>query len=138
MAQLKDLLVTGTSRFLGDIYGNLKGTADKAIADGNGNNIASTYVTNQKAVGSLALDNNSTITTKSIGGGAVGNPIVIADATDKVHGLMTATQYNKLKGIADNATRVLVDTTCNTGSGNAIANKTITTYVNDNALGSIK
>lgn len=51
---------------------------------------------------------------------------------------MTATQYNKLKGIADNATRVLVDTTCNTGSGNAIANKTITTYVNDNALGSIK
>lgn len=30
MAQLKDLIVTGASRFLGDIYGNLKGNADSA------------------------------------------------------------------------------------------------------------
>lgn len=50
MAQLKDLLVTGTSRFIGDIYGNLKGTADKAIADGNGKNIADTYATKATAL----------------------------------------------------------------------------------------
>ena len=30
MAQLKDLLVTGASRFLNDIYGNLKGNASSA------------------------------------------------------------------------------------------------------------
>ena len=30
MAQLKDLLVNGSSRFIGDIYGNLRGNADTA------------------------------------------------------------------------------------------------------------
>lgn len=32
MAQLKDLIVNGVSRFIGDIYGNLKGNADTATA----------------------------------------------------------------------------------------------------------
>ena len=30
MAQLKDLIVTGASRFIGNIYGTLKGNADTA------------------------------------------------------------------------------------------------------------
>lgn len=32
MAQLKDLIVTGASRFIGNIYGTLKGNADTATA----------------------------------------------------------------------------------------------------------
>ena len=40
MAQLNDLLVTGAARFVNQ----LNATADKAICDGNGSNIASTYM----------------------------------------------------------------------------------------------
>lgn len=40
MAQLNDLLVTGAARFINSI----SGTADKAVCDGNGSNIASTYM----------------------------------------------------------------------------------------------
>ena len=39
MAHLNDLIVNGVARFLGTV----KGTIEKAISDGNGNNIASTY-----------------------------------------------------------------------------------------------
>lgn len=47
MAQLKDLIVTGASRFLGNIYGTLKGNADtatKATQDSAGQQINTTYI----------------------------------------------------------------------------------------------
>ena len=47
MAQLKDLIVTGASRFLGNIYGTLKGNADtatKATQDSAGQQIDTTYI----------------------------------------------------------------------------------------------
>ena len=40
MAQLNDLIVSGSAKFVGTIYG----TVDKAISDQNGSNIASTYM----------------------------------------------------------------------------------------------
>ena len=49
MAHLKDLIVTGVSRFLGTVYaklfkGDLEGTATKAMNDSAGNKITSTYI----------------------------------------------------------------------------------------------
>lgn len=47
MAQIKDLIVTGASRFLGNIYGTLKGNADtstKATQDSAGQQINTTYI----------------------------------------------------------------------------------------------
>ena len=49
MAHLKDLIVTGVSRFLGTVYaklfkGDLEGTATKATNDSAGNKITSTYI----------------------------------------------------------------------------------------------
>ena len=47
MAQIKDLIVTGASRFLGNIYGTLKGNADtstKATQDSAGQQINKTYI----------------------------------------------------------------------------------------------
>lgn len=47
MAQIKDLIVTGASRFLGNIYGTLKGNADtstKATQDSTGQQINKTYI----------------------------------------------------------------------------------------------
>ncbi len=63
MAQLKDLIVSGVTRCLGKLYaselvGKLTGTADRAIADSNGDNIRNTYIKG------LSIDNatGSTIT----------------------------------------------------------------------------
>ena len=44
MAHLKDLIVSGVSRFLGTIYGNLVGLASNAKKDDKDQDIASTYV----------------------------------------------------------------------------------------------
>ena len=52
MAQLKDLIVNGPSRFIGDVYattftGNLNGNANsatKAVKDSDGNVIKNTYI----------------------------------------------------------------------------------------------
>lgn len=66
MAQLKDLIVNGPSRFIGDVYattftGNLKGNADsatKAVQDGDGNVIKNTYI---KVVSLESGTNNGTL-----------------------------------------------------------------------------
>lgn len=66
MAQLKDLIVNGPSRFIGDVYattftGNLSGNADsatKAIQDGDGNVIKNTYI---KVVSLGSGTNNGTL-----------------------------------------------------------------------------
>ena len=58
--------VTGdvTGNLTGDVTGNLTGTADKAIADGSGNNIANTYVTKSALASSVttATGNVTTLT----------------------------------------------------------------------------
>lgn len=66
MAQLKDLIVNGPSRFIGDVYattftGNLNGNANsatKAIQDGDGNVIKNTYI---KVVSLESGTNNGTL-----------------------------------------------------------------------------
>lgn len=66
MAQLKDLIVNGPSRFIGDVYattftGNLRGNANsatKAIQDGDGNVIKNTYI---KVVSLESGTNNGTL-----------------------------------------------------------------------------
>ena len=114
MAQLKDLLVNGVSRFVGSIYGAdakftgtvtankgifngqentgsetkpvywkdgapvaitsyegkaaTAGTADKAIQDGNGNNIVNTYLTKAAGVTSVAWDSTNKKLTETING----------------------------------------------------------------------
>lgn len=114
MAQLKDLLVNGVSRFVGSIYGSnatfsetvsankgifnnqentgsatlpvywkdgapvvitsyggkaaTAGTADKAIADGSGNNIVNTYLTKAAGVTNVAWDTTDNKLTKTING----------------------------------------------------------------------
>ena len=50
MAQLKDLLVTGDSRFLGHVYG----TISQATSDAIGNNIEQTYA--KKNVATATID----------------------------------------------------------------------------------
>ena len=54
MAQLKDLIVNGDTRFIGNVYGDLTGTAEKATKDASGNTITTTYATKtelQQAIG---------------------------------------------------------------------------------------
>lgn len=66
MAQLKDLIVNGPSRFIGDVYattftGNLNGNANsatKAVQDGDGNVIKNTYI---KVVSLESGTNNGTL-----------------------------------------------------------------------------
>ena len=52
MANLKDLIVTGSARVVGNIYG----TVTKAIADSSGNNIESTYVKKSDYLGFNLFD----------------------------------------------------------------------------------
>ena len=52
MANLKDLIVTGSARVVGKIYG----TVTKAIADSSGNNIESTYVKKSDYLGFNLFD----------------------------------------------------------------------------------
>ena len=66
MAQLKDLIVTGAARIIGNIYGNLKGNADtatKATQDGNGNNIVNTYATKTELSGKADKTGLATVAT---------------------------------------------------------------------------
>lgn len=44
MAHLKDLIVSGVTRFLGKVYGNLEGLASNAKKDDKDQNIANTYI----------------------------------------------------------------------------------------------
>ena len=58
MANLKDLIVSGPIRAISGVIGDLTGTADKALKDGNGNTITSYYVPTARTVNSKALSSN--------------------------------------------------------------------------------
>ena len=99
MAQLKDLIVTGATRVLGDLYansivGNVDGTAEKASKDGANNVINSTYLKDISLNSSGQLigtkGDNTTTTPITVSGS-------VDPATDSVAGKMklyTATGQN--------------------------------------------
>lgn len=84
MAQLNSLIVTGDSRFLNDINGNLRGNADtattattatKATQDESGNNIKASYAS------SISISDH-TITLKNKNGASLGTVTVPDNSTD--------------------------------------------------------
>ena len=99
MAQLKDLIVTGATRVLGDLYansivGDVDGTAEKASKDGANNVINSTYLKDISLNSSGQLigtkGDNTTTTPITVSGS-------VDPATDSVAGKMklyTATGQN--------------------------------------------
>ena len=101
MAQLKDLLVTGTARFLGNIYGNLKGTADKAIADSSGNNIEDTYSTKADTLKEVILSDDNVITFRKASEQTTHIKLKevtydVNDSTKSISGLMSPSDKAKL------------------------------------------
>lgn len=105
MAQLKDLIVTGASRFLGNIYGNLKGNADtatsatKATQDSAEQQINTTYIKGLSVSGKTITytkgnGNTGTITTQDT---------TYSNATTSAAGLMSSADKSKLDGIAAGA-----------------------------------
>lgn len=107
MAQLKDLIVTGTSRFLGNIYGTLKGNADtatKATQDSAGQQINTTYIKGLSVSGKTITytkgdGKTGTITTQDTN-------TTYSNATTSAAGLMSASDKTKLDGITASADSV--------------------------------
>lgn len=72
MAQLNNLLVTGSAKFLNTVTGNIDGnasTATKAAQDESGNNIKATYAASASISGNtltLKNKNNVTLSTATI------------------------------------------------------------------------
>ena len=111
MAQLNSLIVTGDSRFLNDINGNLRGNADtattattatKATQDESGNNIKASYAS------SISISDH-TITLKNKNGASLGTVTVPDNSTDNTKlplagGTMTGTLNCKANVYTDDYT----------------------------------
>lgn len=90
--------VTGTitaSKFSGPLTGNVTGTADKAVADGNGNNIVNTYVT-KSALASSVTTATGKVTTLTATDSTLTN-VTITGTTS----VPTANAGNSSKAIAN-------------------------------------
>ena len=89
--------VTGnlTGNVKGDLTGNVTGTADKAVADGDGNNIVNTYVT-KSALASSVTTGTGKITTLSATDSTLTNLTVTGQTT-----VPTANEGNSSKAIAN-------------------------------------
>lgn len=90
--------VTGTitaTKFSGPLTGNVTGTADKAVADGSGNNIASTYVTKSGLASSVTTATGK-VTTLTATDNTFTN-VTISGATS----VPTANAGNSSKAIAN-------------------------------------
>ena len=90
--------VTGTitaSKFSGPLTGNVTGTADKAIADGSGNNIVNTYVT-KSALASSVTTTTGKVTTLTATNNTFTN-VTITSTTS----VPTANAGNSSKAIAN-------------------------------------
>jgi hypothetical protein len=110
LAQLNSLIVTGDSRFLNDINGNLRGNADtattattatKATQDESGNNIKASYAS------SISISDH-TITLKNKNGASLGTVTVPDSTTDNTKlplagGTMTGTLNCKANVYTDAA-----------------------------------
>lgn len=105
MAQLKDLIVTGASRFLGNIYGTLKGNADtatKATHDSAGQPINTTYIKGLSASGKTITYTKGNGTTGTI----TTQDTTYSNATASAPGLMSKDDKAKLDGITASADAV--------------------------------
>lgn len=115
MAQLKDLIVTGASRFLGNIYGNLKGNADTATTSTKlgsssvGSGVkpiylnAGTATASSSTVGSSSLPvymSSGTITqcSTTLGVSITGNSATATKATQDGNGNTISSTYLPLAG----------------------------------------
>lgn len=90
--------VTGTitaTKFSGPLTGNVTGTADKAVADGSGNNIANTYVT-KSALASSVTTGTGKVTTLTATNNTFTN-VTITGTTS----VPTANAGNSSKAIAN-------------------------------------
>lgn len=90
--------VTGTitaSEFSGPLTGNVTGTADKAVADGDGNNIVNTYVT-KSALATSVTTATGEVTTLTATDSTLTNLTVTGQTT-----VPTANEGNSSKAIAN-------------------------------------
>ena len=89
--------VTGnlTGNVKGNLTGNVTGTADKAIADGNGNNIVNTYVA-KSSIATSVTTGTGNITTLTATDGTLTNLTVTGETT-----VPTANAGNSSKAIAN-------------------------------------
>lgn len=78
----------------GDVTGNVTGTADKAVADGNGNNIVNTYVTKSALASSVTTDTGK-VTTLTASDSTLTNLTVTGETS-----VPTANAGNSSKAIA--------------------------------------
>ena len=105
MAQLKDLIVTGASRFLGNIYGTLKGNADtatKATYDSAGQPINTTYIKGLSVSGKTITYTKGNGTTGTI----TTQDTTYPNATTSAPGLMSKDDKAKLDAITASADAV--------------------------------
>ena len=116
MAQLKDLIVTGASRFLGNIYGNLKGNADTATTS---TKLGSSSV--GSGVKPIYL-NAGTATASSSTVGSSSLPVYMSSGT--------ITQCSTTLGVSITGNSATATKATQDGSGNNIVN----TYATKTAL----
>lgn len=132
MAQLNDLIVTGASRFLGNIYGTLNGNADtatKATQDSAGQQINTTYIKGLSVSGKTITytkgdGKTGTITTQDTN-------TTYSNATTSAAGLMSASDKTKLDGIATGANKTTVDSALSSTSTNPVQNKVVNTAISN-------
>ena len=132
MAQLKDLIVTGASRFLGNIYGNLKGNADtatKATQDSAGQQINTTYIKGLSVSGKTITYTKGNGTTGTIT--TQDTNTTYSNATTSAAGLMSASDKSKLDGIATGANKTTVDSALSSTSTNPVQNKVVNAAINN-------
>ena len=84
------------------------------------------------SAGNAAKVNNHTVNV-DVPSGAKFTDTTYNDATTSAHGLMTAVMVTKLNGIADGANKTVVDSAMSDTSTNAVQNKVIKKYVDDNS-----
>lgn len=116
MAQLKDLIVNGASRFLGNIYGTLKGNADtstKATQDSSGQQINTTYIKGLSASGKTVTYTKGDGTTGTI----TTQDTTYSNATTSAAGLMSKEDKTKL----DNLGTLVGSTSVSTQINNKIS-----------------
>lgn len=132
MAQLKDLIVTGTSRFLGNIYGTLNGNADtatKATQDSAGQQINATYIKGLSVSGKTITYTKGNGTTGTIT--TQDTNTTYSNATTSAAGLMSSSDKSKLDGIAAGANKTTVDSALSSTSENPVQNKVVNAAISN-------
>ena len=135
MANLKDLIVNGKARAIGGFIGDLDGTAAKAIADKDGNDIDTTYLKAHQSIKTLNTTNTSTLTTSA-------SEDIKGSGTLNLHKVSKTGSYNDLLNkptipTVNNASLVIQKNSSNVAtftanaSANVTCNITVPTKVSD-------